>query len=196
MKKITILLFSVFLFGQAQAQDSTKWAFDGMHSNIGFSVSHMGISMVEGEFNEFSGEVTTSKEDFSDAKVSFTIKSASINTDVAPRDGHLKSAEFFDVEKYPEIKFTGAVKGRTIANTYMLAGDLTMHGVTKSVTLKLTYMGQAYDGHNKLQKAGFKVSGVVNRDDFGITYNAPMPSGAPMIGREVHLKIGVELVKM
>jgi len=195
MKKLTILLFSMFLFGLSQAQDS-KWAFDAMHSNIGFSVSHMGISMVEGEFNEFSGEVTTAKEDFSDAKVAFTIKSASINTDVAPRDGHLKSAEFFDVEKYPEIKFTGAVKERSIANTYMLAGELTMHGVTKPVTLKLTYMGQAYDGHNKLQKAGFKVSGVVNRDDFGITYNAPMPSGAPMIGREVHLKIGVELVKM
>ncbi|MCB0535974.1 MAG: YceI family protein [Saprospiraceae bacterium] len=195
MKKFTILLFSIFLCGLTQAQDA-KWAFDGMHSNIGFSVSHMGISMIEGEFNEFSGEVTTSKEDFSDAKVVFTIKSASINTDVAPRDEHLKSADFFDVEKYPEIKFTGAIKGRSIANTYALEGELTMHGVTKPVTSELTYMGQAYDGHNKLQKAGFKVSGVINRDDFGITYNAPMPSGAPMIGREVHLKIGVELVKM
>lgn len=195
MKKLSILLFSMFLLGQVQAQDS-KWGFDAMHTNIGFTVSHMGISLMEGEFNEFSGEVTTGKEDFSDAKVAFTIKSASINTDVTPRDEHLKSADFFDVEKYPEIKFAGAVKGRSIANTYVLAGELTMHGITKPVTLKLTYMGQAYDGHNKLQKAGFKVSGVVNRDDFGIAYNAPMPSGAPMIGREVNLKINVELVKM
>ncbi len=180
MKKLTTFLAFVFILGLVNAQ-TTDWSFDPMHTNVGFSISHMGISMVEGEFDEFSGGVTTTKEDFSDAQVDFTIKAASIDTDVAPRDGHLKSPDFLDVEKYPEIRFKGTVKERTLANSYTLVGELTMHGVTKPLTLSLTYLGQAYDSHNKLQKAGFKVNGVINRDEFGIPYNAPMPSGAPQL---------------
>ncbi len=192
MKKISVFFWLLFI---VSISAQTKWVIDPMHSNIGFQISHMGISLVEGEFNEFSGTITSSKDDFSDAQAEITIKTASINTDVPARDNHLRSPEFFDAEKYPEIKFESTKIERTFGNNYSISGNLTMHGVTKPVTLNVTFLGQAYESQMKVQKAGFIVKGVLNRDDFGINYNAPMPSGAPMIGREVNLNITLELIK-
>jgi polyisoprenoid-binding protein YceI len=187
------LLLTITFFVKAQ---TTSWVIDNMHTNIGFRISHMGISLVEGEFNDFSGTVTTSKDDFSDAKANIYIKAASINTDVHPRDEHLRSADFFDVEKYPDITFSSTKIERAYGNTYHLTGNLTMHGVTQPVSLELEYLGQAYEEQMKVQKAGFLVEGVINRDDFGITaFSFPMPSGAPMVGREVLLNISLELIK-
>ncbi|GAB6278379.1 MAG: YceI family protein [Bacteroidetes bacterium 38_7] len=196
MKKLVLLsslLISLTFLVKAQ---TNTWVIDNMHSNIGFKISHMGISLVEGEFNDFSGTITASKEDFSDAKADILIKAASINTDVQPRDEHLRSADFFDVEKYPDIHFVSTKIERAYGNIYQLSGNLSMHGVTKPVVLDVTYLGQAYEEQMKVQKAGFMVKGVLNRDEFGISsFNFPMPSGAPMVGREVFLNISLELIQ-
>lgn len=192
MKKISVFFWLLFI---VSISAKTKWVIDPMHSNIGFQISHMGISLVEGEFNEFSGTITSSKDDFSDAQAELTIKTASINTDVPDRDNHLKSPDFFDVQKYPEIKFSSNKIERTFGNNYIISGNLTMHGVTKPISLEVTFLGQAYEPQMKVQKAGFLVKGVLNRDEFGISYNASMPNGAPMIGREVKLNISLETIK-
>lgn len=192
MKKISVFFWLLFI---VSISAQTKWVIDPMHSNIGFKISHMGISLVEGEFNDFSGTITSSKDDFSDAQAELTIKTASINTDVPARDNHLKSPDFFDAQKYPEIKFSSNKIERTFGNNYIISGNLTMHGVTKPISLEVTFVGQAYEEQMKVQKAGFLVKGVLNRDEFGISYNAPMPNGAPMIGREVKLNISLETIK-
>ncbi|MDI3536282.1 MAG: hypothetical protein PWR20_1869 [Bacteroidales bacterium] len=196
MKKLVLLsslLLSLTFFVKAQ---TSTWIIDNMHTNIGFKISHMGISLVEGEFNDFSGTIMASKEDFSDAKADILIKAASINTDVQPRDEHLRSADFFDVQKYPDIHFVSTKMERTYGNNYQLTGNLTMHGVTKPIVLDVTYFGQAYEEQMKVQKAGFMIKGVLNRDDFGISsFGFPMPSGAPMVGREVFLNISLEIIK-
>jgi len=192
MKKISVFFWLLFI---VSISAQTKWVIDPMHSNIGFKISHMGISLVEGEFNDFSGTITSSKDDFSDAQAELTIKTASINTDVPARDNHLKSPDFFDAQKYPEIKFSSNKIERTFGNNYIISGNLTMHGVTKPISLEVTFVGQAYEEQMKVQKAGFLVKGVLNRDEFGISYNAPIPNGAPMIGREVKLNISLETIK-
>lgn len=197
MKKLFFLLLLISCISFQKLNAQTKWAFDTMHTNIGFSIAHMGISFIEGEFKSFNGTVSATKDDFSDATVDFTIKTSSISTDVAMRDNHLRSPDFFDVAKYPEIKFKGKIGSRIVGNTYMLNGDLTMHGVTKPINLKITYLGQVDDANNKIHKAGFMVEGKLKRDEFGITsFSMLLPTGAPMVGNEVKLNIGVELVKL
>ncbi|GAB6282175.1 MAG: YceI family protein [Ignavibacterium sp.] len=192
MKKISVFFWLLFV---VSISAQTKWVIDPMHSNIGFKISHMGISLVEGEFNEFNGTITSSKEDFSDAQAELTIKTASVNTDVPNRDNHLRSPDFFDAQKYPEIKFSSNKIERTFGNNYIISGNLTMHGVTKPISLEVTFLGQAYEEQMKVQKSGFLVKGVLNRDEFGISYNAQMPNGAPMIGRDVKLNISLETIK-
>ncbi len=196
MKKLFLLLGLVSAITFTVGAQTSAWVIDNMHSNFGFKISHMGISLVEGEFNEFSGTITTSREDFSDAKAEILVKAASINTDVQPRDQHLRSADFFEVEKYPDITFVSTKMERTYGNNFKLTGNLTMHGITKTIVLDVTYNGQAYEEQMKVQKAGFTVQGVLNRDDFGISaFSFPLPSGAPMVGREVFLTIPLELIK-
>jgi polyisoprenoid-binding protein YceI len=194
MKKLilTVLAFSTVLLTYAQ---ETKWGFDASHSNVRFAVAHMVISEVEGNFGEYTGNVTTTNSDFSDAKVNFTIKVTSIDTDDEKRDEHLRNEDFFDVEKYPEIKFVSKKLVKTDENKYDVIGDFTMMGVTKEITMKAKYNGTVNDPWGNT-KAGFKVTGTIDRSDWGLKYNSTLDTGGLMIGNEVDIVCNFELVKM
>ncbi len=164
MKKI-ITLVAVAMISTAAFSQST-WNADRMHSKLQFTVTHLMVSDVDGDFKDFSATVTASKPDFSDAKFQLTANTASVNTGVDPRDNHLRSPDFFDVAKYPTLTFTSTGISKTSANHYKLTGNLTMHGVTKPETFDLWYRGTITTPQGK-SDAGFQVTGVIKRSDFG-----------------------------
>ncbi len=195
MKKTTLILCVVmFAVFSAEAQKAT-WTFDKTHSNIQFDVSHMVISEVSGQFHKFEGTVLADKEDFSDAKIDFSIDVKSIDTYDGDRDGHLQSPDFFDAEKYPNITFKSKSMKKSGENEYKLTGDFTMHGVTKEISLDVKYGGTVTDHYGNV-KAGFKITGTIDRTDFGLKYNSVMDTGGLMIGEEVTITCRVELLKM
>lgn len=189
MKKLNTLLALFFIAGSAFAQ--TTWSIDKVHSKIGFAVPHYAITEVEGSFRDFDASVITKKDDFDGAEVSFTAKAASIDTENEKRDGHLKSADFFDAEKFPEVSFKGNL--RKAGGKYKLKGDLTMHGVTKPVEFDVTYGGKVDTGRG--EKAGFKLTGQINRQDFGVSYGGKAPGGELVIGDVVDIICKIELDK-
>jgi polyisoprenoid-binding protein YceI len=189
MKKINTLLSLMLLTGAAFAQ--TTWTIDKNHSKVGFNVAHMAISEVEGKFSDFEGTIVSKSDDFNGAQVQFTAKTASIDTDNERRDNHLKSPDFFEVEKYPETKFSGTLVKD--GGKYKLKGDFTMHGVTKPVEFDVTYGGTI--NHGKGIKAGFKLTGKINRQDYGLTWANKVPTGEMVVGDEVELVVKVELDK-
>src|SRR3990170_2698956 len=189
MKKINTLFALMLLTGTAFAQ--TTWTIDKAHSKVGFNIAHMGVSEVEGKFNEFEGTVVAKSDDFNGAVIEFSSKTASIDTDNEKRDGHLKSPDFFEAEKYPETKFKGTLVKD--GGKYKLKGDLTLHGVTKPVELDVTYGGTVDTGKGK--KAGFKLSGKINRQDYGLTWSNKVPTGELVVGDEVEIVAKIELDK-
>ncbi|ROL60804.1 polyisoprenoid-binding protein [Bacteroidetes/Chlorobi group bacterium ChocPot_Mid] len=193
MKKITLTILAL-IFGITLNAQTTKWNFDNAHTKIGFSVTHMMITDVEGQFNKFNGTVTSDKPDFTDAKINFNIDVSSINTDNADRDKHLRSADFFDVEKFPNIKFEGVSFKKTGKGKYKLSGKFTMLGVTKNVTFDAKFSGTVKDPWGNT-RAGFKINGKINRNDWGLKYNSPMDAGGVLIGNEVEIICNVELIK-
>jgi polyisoprenoid-binding protein YceI len=190
MKKMFAFLIGVTLAGSVFGQNT--WTIDPVHSKIGFSVPHMAVSETEGKFNEFEGTVIAKGEDFDGSEVSFTAKTASIDTDNERRDGHLKSADFFDAEKYPEITFKGKLV-KAAAGKYTLKGDFTMHGTTKQVEFDVTYGGKINTG--KVEKAGFKLTGQINRQEYGLTWNNKVATGELVVGDTVDLIVKIELNK-
>lgn len=174
---------------------ATTWAIDPAHSEINFRVKHMMISTVTGGFETFNAEVETEGEDFSNAKISFTADTASINTRNEQRDGHLRSAEFFDAEQFPQVTFTSNEATKPDADgNYTLNGDLTMHGVTKPVTLKVEFGGTAVDPWGNT-RAGFEINGEVNRKDFGLVWGAVTETGGIVLADNVRIHCHVELIK-
>lgn len=168
---IIIILFSGnFAFGQ-----TTTWKDDPMHSKLTFTVVHRGFSDILGLFQKFDATVTTTKPDFSDAMFTLSVDVASISTEVKMRDDDLRSNHFFDVAKYPTMTFksTSIAKTTGIKDRFKITGDLTMHGVTKPVTMNMWYRGTLYDSTFKKNKAGFQVTGIINRNDFNV--GAPDP---------------------
>ncbi len=196
MKKTVLFLSILFLvIHSVSAQEGSKWGFDKAHSKIQFDVDHMVISEVSGQFQIYEGTVVTSKGDFTDAKIDFSIDVKSIDTDNEGRDKHLRSKDFFDVEKYPKIIFSGKEIKKVGDNRYQLTGDYTMLGVTKEITLDVKYGGTVKDPYGNI-KAGFKITGIINRTDFGLKYNSIMDSGGMMIGEEVTITCKIELIKL
>jgi polyisoprenoid-binding protein YceI len=169
---------------------TTKWAIDPTHTDIQFKVKHLMITTVTGNFGEFSGEATTESDDFEGANISFSAQVGSITTGNEQRDGHLKSADFFDVENFPTLTFAG--KELTGGK---LTGDLTLHGVTKTVTVDAEFLGIAKDPWGNT-KAGFELSGKIKRSDFGLTWNAPTEAGGVLVSDEVRLLANVQLAKI
>ena len=146
-------------------QTLTKWVLDPMHSEVQFKVKHLVISTVTGKFKSFEGELETENDDFVDANISFSLDVDSIDTTQEQRDGHLKSAEFFDAENFPKISFKSTSFTKD-GDDYTLVGDLTIKDITKSVTLDVEHGGSAADFYGNT-KAGFEITGKINRKDFG-----------------------------
>ena len=192
MKKLSIV---IALFSVALASAQTTWNIDPSHSSIRFAVDHMVISEVEGIFSKYEGSIVATKDDFSDAKINFVVDVNSVNTDNEKRDGHLRGADFFETEKYPKMTFVSTSVEKTGAGKYNLKGNLSLHGVTKEITLAMTYGGTTKDPWGNT-KAGLKVIGVINRTDFGLKYNSVLEAGSLMIGEEVTITAKVELAKI
>lgn len=194
--KIKTLVAVAAISISAKAQ--TNWNVDAAHSKLGFAVTHMMVSETEGKFKIYEGQVSSLKKDadFNGAIINFSIDAASINTDDEKRDGHLKSPDFFDVAKYPKITFKStSMKAGKIKNTYVLVGDLTMHGVTKSVTLNAIGASKIVKDPYGMERYAFKVTGVLNRKDYGLTWNAALEAGGVAVSEDVRLDITVEITK-
>lgn len=167
------------------------WKNDPPHTQLGFTVKHLGIADVSGVFNDFDVTITSSKPDFSDAVFELNAKVASIDTRVEARNNHLKSADFFDVEKYPSMHFKSTSIKNAGKNKYKLTGYLTLHAVTKPVTMDLEYRGKVENPMSKKQTAGFRVTGVIRRSDFNLGNRFP----PPMISDEVRIKADGEFIQ-
>lgn len=167
----------------------TTYELDKNHARLGFSVSHFGISQVEGNFKNFDVTMKASKSDFTDAQIEMTADINSIDTDNDMRDKDLKSDNWFDAEKHPKMTFKSKSFKKTGTNKYVLSGDITMRGVTKPITLDVTYNGKSPNPMTKKMSAGFTVVGKLNRKDF----NVGPESGSP-VGNEVEIRSSVEFV--
>jgi polyisoprenoid-binding protein YceI len=190
MKKRFIIL-TAFVALTAFTSLNNIWKNDPSHSQLGFTVKHLGIADVSGVFNDFDVSVNSSKPDFSDAVFELTVKVASLDTRVEARNNHLKSADFFDAEKYPAMHFKSTSIKNAGKNKYKLTGDLTLHGVTKPVTMNLEYRGTIENPMSKKPTAGFQVTGVIKRSDFNLGNGFP----PPMISDEVHIKADGEFIQ-
>lgn len=170
-----------------------KWVLDPMHSEVTFKVKHLVISTVTGTFKMLEGSLTTATEDFTGAEIDFALDVNGIDTNQADRDNHLKSADFFNAEAFPKITFksTSFVKD---GDDYKLAGHLTIKDVTKPVTLDVEFGGTATDFYGNL-KAGFEVSGKINRKEFGLTWDGITEAGAIVVGEDIKLAISVQFAK-
>lgn len=194
MRSIIIIFLVLQISSISARAQSTQWGYDASHAKVAFTVSHFGISETEGRFTKFDGSVAADKPDFSDAQINFTIDVSSIDTDDGQRDTHLKSADFFDAAKFPVIVFRGTKLSPVSKNKYRLTGTLTMHGVTKEIGLDVNYRGTVVDPF-KNTKAGFRISGAIDRTEFGLNWNGKLASGEILVGNQVNLDINIELVK-
>lgn len=173
---------------------SALWVLDPMHSEVQFKVKHLVISTVTGFFKSFEGSFETVNEDFADASIEFSLDVASIDTNQEQRDQHLKSAEFFDADKYPKIKFKSTSFINTKGDNYELTGDLTIKDVTKPVKLDVEFGGTATDFYGNT-KAGFEITGVINRKDFGLTWDGVTEAGAIVLGSDIKITINTQFAK-
>lgn len=176
----------------AAAAAQTKWVLDPSHSELSFKVKHLMISNVKGVFKNFSAVIDG--DDFIKAPITVTIESASVFTNDDNRDGHLKSAEFFDVEKYPEIVFKSTSISKVDDEHYTLKGQLTIKGISKEVTLNVEYSGTGKDPWGN-EKAAFSVSGKINRTDWGLNWNAALEAGGVLVSEEVRIDADIQLKK-
>lgn len=172
----------------------TKWVIDPTHSEIGFKIKHLMITNVSGKFDGFEAEVASEEEDFTTAQIEARIKTASINTNNLQRDEHLRNSDFFEVEKHPDILFTSTRVEKIDNENFVLHGNLTLKGTTKQVKLNVEYSGITKDPWGN-QRAGFIITGRINRSDFGLNFNAALETGGLVLGEEVKINSEVQLVK-
>lgn len=172
----------------------TSWTLDPAHSEIGFKVKHMMITNVSGSFGKFDVKVQTEGDDFSTANVEFAADLSTLSTGNPDRDNHLKSADFFEVSKYPQIRFVSTSLKKKDEDTFVLHGDLTIRDVTKPVTLDVEFGGIGKDPWGN-EKAGITVTGKINRTAFNLNWNTALETGGVLVGEEVKLSADLELVK-
>lgn len=189
MRKVFIAAAAACLL--ALPATAQEFAIDAAHSDISFSVRHL-VSRTSGHFDKFEGVINLNAEKLEASTVELKIDAASINTGVGDRDNHLRSPDFFDVAKFPEITFKSS-KIVKAGDTYNVTGTLTMHGVAKEITLPVTYNGQAKDPWGNT-RAGFSLSTVLNRKDFGIVWNKTLDAGGLMLGEDVNVSINLETI--
>jgi polyisoprenoid-binding protein YceI len=180
---------------ETTASVKTKWAIDPMHSEIGFKVKHLMFTNVRGSFKEYEANIVTSGKDFMTAEIDFWLNPASISTGDEKRDAHLKSADFFDVENFKEINFTGNTfeKAGDDGN-YNVYGDLTIKGIKKQIKLQVEFGGIVKDPWGN-EKAVFNINGKINRKDWGLNWNAALETGGVLVSEDVWINCEIQLAK-
>ena len=171
----------------------TKYKIDPLHSDIAFKVKHMMISTVNGCFQKFDATMESETEDFTDAKITFECDVDSVYTNIADRDAHLKSPDFFAAEEFPKITYESTSIEKD-GDDYIVSGDLTIRGITKPIVLDGSYNGNDVDMYGNT-KHGFELSGKVNRADYGLTFNALSGKGNAMVGDEIKLLISIQMLE-
>jgi len=189
-KFLAVLLFLVSssLFAQ------TTWTVDKAHTKVGFSVTYLVITDVQGYFKDYDAQITTDGDDFSTANIELKVNTSSIFTDNDKRDNHLRSDDFFNAEKYPQMIFKGKTMKKVGDNKYKLVGDFTIRDVTKQVELDVKYNGTVKDPWGNT-KTGFKVTGEIDRFDYKLKWDKSIETGSLVVGKEVELIIDLQLVK-
>jgi len=173
---------------------TTKWAIDPTHSEIGFKVKHMMFTNVSGKFNTYDATITTEDNNFENTAIEFSADINSIDTHNPDRDTHLKSADFFDADHHPKLTFKAASFTKIDNHNYILAGDLSLRGVTKSVKFPVEFSGLMKDPWGNT-KVGLNISGKINRKDWGLNWNSALETGGVLVSEEVRLDIELQLVK-
>ncbi len=187
MKNLTTIL-SLAVSTMAFAQ--TNWKLDNSHSNVKFAVEHLAVSETEGNFKSFDGTLVSKNADFTDADITFTVDVKSINTDNEMRDKHLQGDDFFNAEKYPQMKFKSSSFKKVSGNKYILEGDLTIRDVTKKVKFDVVYRGTQKDPYGNT-KAGFKATGSIKRMEYGLKWNV-MTEAISVVADEVNIVVNLE----
>ncbi len=192
MNKILLAAMALSL-AAAPVLAADSYTIDTTHSGVNFKVRHL-ISKTPGQFTDFGGTMVIDWQNLDQSKVEFVIQVASVDTRNADRDKHLRSADFFDAETYPTITFTATGFEKVADNRYQVTGDFTMHGVTRTITLPVTYLGEVADPWGNT-KAGFELATTVDRKDFGIVWNKALDAGGVLLGDDVEIEIQLEAAK-
>src|SRR5438105_216162 len=171
-----------------------NWTIDPMHTQVEFSAKHMGIMTVKGHITGVQAAIDFNEDDFTASSVDATIDARTLTTNDERRDGHLKSPDFLDVGQYPTIAFKSTRIEHAAHDKYKMAGDLTIHGVTRSVILDVVYSGQGKDPMGNVH-AGFSAYATINRKDWGLTWNVALETGGLLVGEEIKLALEVEAIK-
>jgi polyisoprenoid-binding protein YceI len=171
-----------------------KWVLDPTHSELGFKIKHLMISNVSGSFKAFQAEVQTEETDFTTAQISLAAEMASITTNNEQRDTHLRTSDFFEVDKYPELSFKSTRIEKVDADTFNIYGDLTLKGITRPVKLVAEYNGVTKDPWGG-ERAGFVITGKINRSEWGVNFNSILETGGVALGEEVKINSEIQLVK-
>ena len=189
---LIIPAFAFLLISASTTLAADKYAIDPVHCHIGFSVKHLVINSIKGRFNDYTGAIVYDEQDITKSSVEITIKAASINTDFKFRDDHLRAPDFFDAVKYPEITFKSTrIEKRGAA--YAAVGIFTLHGVAKEIALPFKVNGKSnFQGETHL---GVEATIVIDRRDFGMTWNATLESGGLVVGNEVTIELNIEAIK-
>jgi polyisoprenoid-binding protein YceI len=173
---------------------TNKWNIDGAHSGINFSVRHMVVSKVRGRFGKFGGTLDLDGADLTRSTIDVTIDASSIDTGTAQRDDHLRSADFFDAERFPELRFRSKRIEQAGRDHYRVLGDLTIRDITRELMLDVEYGGQAKDPWGN-ERAGFLAKASIDRKDFGLTWNQVLEAGGLLVGDRVDIELEVQAVK-
>jgi polyisoprenoid-binding protein YceI len=188
------LAFTVLLVAAASTLSAQTWKLDKSHSNVLFSVRHLVVSEVVGKFKEFDVNLSASKEDFSDARIDASVNVKSIDTEIADRDNHLKSDDFFNAEKFPQMTFKATSLKKVGGDRYQLVGDLTIRDITKEVTFDATLLG-VIDAGKMGTRAGWKAQTTINRFDYNLQWNRALEAGGLVVGKDVTIMLNLEFIK-
>lgn len=195
MKRIIASISTIVALSLPVFAFASTWTIDPDHSNVGFKVKHLMVSNVKGNFDKHTGIVDLNDKDITKSKVEVTIDTASINTNVQKRDEHLRSADFFDVAKYPTMTFVSKKVAKAGKEKLKVTGDLTLHGITKEVVLDVDALSkESKDPWGNIRRGTTAIT-KINRKDFGLTWNAALETGGVVVGDEVLITLEIEMIK-
>jgi len=195
MKRIIASISTIIALALPAFAFATTWTIDPDHSNVGFKVRHLMVSNVKGNFDKHTGAVEINDKDITKSKVEVSIDTNSINTNVQKRDEHLRSAEFFDVAKFPTMTFVSKKVAKAGKDKLKVTGDLTLHGVTKEVVLDVEGpTKESKDPWGNIRK-GATATTKINRKDFGLVWNAALETGGVAVGEEITITLEIEMIK-